>query len=211
MCRIIVSLKERGKKKKYLHINFSDGSSLKLDKEAVVGDFLFEGKSLTEEDYLSLIEAQELREIYIKALRMLARRSHSRGELRAKLSRRGYQPGNIDEVLSRIAEEGYLDDRSFAFEFAGYYLRRKPCGRKLLEYELKRRGVTVRYIHEALNEVFSEVDEYTEAKELADRKLKQYEKYEGRELKGRLYRFLYNRGFPPDIIYEVVNEKVKDN
>src|SRR5258708_21239059 len=47
-------------------------------------------------------------------LRLLARRAHSRLELRQKLLRRGYDPVDVDAALTRLAELGYVDDAAFA-------------------------------------------------------------------------------------------------
>src|SRR5207248_9318412 len=58
-------------------------------------------------------------------VRMLARRAHSRAELRLKLRRRGYQPGEIEEALTRLTELGYIDDEAFARALAG-----RPSGQR---------------------------------------------------------------------------------
>ena len=47
-------------------------------------------------------------------LRLLARRAHSRAELRQKLSRRGYEPGEVAAAMGRLDELAYLDDGAYA-------------------------------------------------------------------------------------------------
>ncbi|HEV8597355.1 MAG TPA: regulatory protein RecX [Candidatus Dormibacteraeota bacterium] len=72
-------------------------------------------------------------------LRLLARRAHSRVELRRKLSRRGYEEEDIRAALSRLAELGYVDDASFA---DGHIRRRSASlGPMALSAELAARGV----------------------------------------------------------------------
>jgi regulatory protein len=72
-------------------------------------------------------------------LRLLARRAHSRVELRRKLSRRGYEEEDIRAALRRLAELGYVDDASFA---AGHIRRRSASlGPMALSAELAARGV----------------------------------------------------------------------
>jgi regulatory protein len=72
-------------------------------------------------------------------LRLLARRAHSRVELRRKLSRRGYGEDDIREALARLADLGYVDDASFA---AGHVRRRSvSLGPIALSAELAARGV----------------------------------------------------------------------
>jgi regulatory protein len=52
------------------------------------------------------------------ALKSLAGRAQSTGELREKLRRRAARAGDIDDVLGRLKRDGYLDDRRYAESFA---------------------------------------------------------------------------------------------
>ena len=72
-------------------------------------------------------------------MRLLARRAHSRAELRLKLSRRGYASTAIEEACARAAELGYLDDSAFA---SGLVRRRSSLrGPLALSAELAAKGV----------------------------------------------------------------------
>lgn len=51
---------------------------------------------------------------FTRALGLLARREHSRRELRRKLAARGTEPGEIDGALERLDERGYQSDPRFA-------------------------------------------------------------------------------------------------
>ena len=55
---------------------------------------------------------------YNKALDLLSLRSHFQQELKYKLLRRGYEEEEIEDVLERLIEKRFLDDRATAFEFA---------------------------------------------------------------------------------------------
>jgi len=75
-----------------------------------------------------------------KAMELLARREHSRLELRQKLLQRGYSPELIDPVLEQLIEERLLDEGRYAEIYA--------CGRADKGYgplriarELRERGV----------------------------------------------------------------------
>jgi regulatory protein len=72
-------------------------------------------------------------------LRLLARRAHSRAELRRKLARRGYEAEEVQGALARLEELGYLDDAAFA---TGHVRRRsRSLGPLALAAELSERGV----------------------------------------------------------------------
>lgn len=75
-----------------------------------------------------------------KALELLARREHSRLELRQKLIQRGFPTDHIEPVLDQLVEERLLDEARFAELYA--------CGRADKGYgplrisrELRERGV----------------------------------------------------------------------
>lgn len=88
------------------------------------------------------------RSAYEAGIQLLARRAHSRAEVRRKLGRRGYAEAEVDEVVRRLAASGYLDDAAFA---EGHVKRRSAAlGPLALAAELGARGVDRRHSDAAL-------------------------------------------------------------
>ena len=52
------------------------------------------------------------------ALRTLGGRAYSTGELREKLRKRAARAEDVDAVLAKLRQNGYLDDRRFAEHYA---------------------------------------------------------------------------------------------
>jgi regulatory protein len=103
---------------------------------------------------------------YEAGLRLLARRAHSRAELRRKLERRGYEDRDVREAMIRLVDRGYLDDASFA---AGHVRRRSATlGPLALAAELTARGVDRRVAGAAL-EGFDRTAQVAAATRLAER------------------------------------------
>jgi regulatory protein len=72
-------------------------------------------------------------------VRLLARRAHSRAELRQKLVRKGFDPEEVQAALERLAGRGYLDDEAFA---RGLVRRRSVSrGPLALAAELSAKGI----------------------------------------------------------------------
>jgi regulatory protein len=93
------------------------------------------------------------------ALKLLAGRAHSQGELREKLRRRAGRMGAVDEVLARLKDDGYLDDRKFAESFAAARLANDKLGSGRVLRDLRQRRVapslaerTVRQVYQSVNE-----------------------------------------------------------
>lgn len=75
-------------------------------------------------------------------------RSHS--EVKEKLYGFGLHRNDVDELISLLIEENYLNEERFAIQFAGGRFRIKHWGRVKIRYELKQRQVSEYCIKEAL-------------------------------------------------------------
>jgi len=93
------------------------------------------------------------------ALKALGARSHSIGELREKMRRRAARAEDVDDVLSRLKESGYLDDRRFAEGFAAARLSTEKFGRGRVIRDLRQRRVAPSLAESTVQEVYSEVNE----------------------------------------------------
>jgi regulatory protein len=145
-------------------------------------------------------DTQTLHRAKQQAYRLLAYRSQTSSELRDRLARRGYTATIIDEVLQRLASEGYLDDRKLALDWARYRVQTKPIGRRRLAWELQRRGVPSESIEEVLREVYSEYDEVTLAEQAARKRLRTKELPRSVHERQREARYLLRLGFNADAV-----------
>jgi len=99
--------------------------------------------------------AKPRRSAYDKALGLLARREHSRKELKAKLRQSGYEGEETADAIDRLGEQHYQDDD----RFAEVLLRSRigqGYGPMRLRVELKSHGLADARIRELMDEV--EVD-----------------------------------------------------
>ncbi len=75
------------------------------------------------------------------ALRFLGSRPRTRWELERRLRRAGAADEVIVATLERLSAMGYLDDVAFARWWADQRDRHAPRGRRMVEAELRQRGV----------------------------------------------------------------------
>lgn len=75
------------------------------------------------------------------AARFLATRPRSRREVERRLLRAGADPAVIEPTLSRLVDLGYLDDAAFVRWWTEQRDRHAPRGRRLVESELRQRGI----------------------------------------------------------------------
>lgn len=133
------------------------------------------------------------------ALRLLARREHSRQELVLKLGARGFQKQDIIEIIDHLADEGLQSDARFAESFTRYRINRGQ-GPLRIRAELQQRGVSKELITAALN---SEDADWLELAEEQRRKRFGQSIPETATEQARQQRFLHYRGFSSEDIRSI--------
>ena len=93
------------------------------------------------------------------AVRALAGRAHSAGQLRVKLQQKAQKQGDVDVVLARLKEYRYLDDRKFAESFAVSRLENQQLGRNRVLRDLRERRVSPAMAQRTVAKVYEQVDE----------------------------------------------------
>lgn len=144
------------------------------------------------------------------ALRLLAIRPRSIGELAKRLEEKGFSSAVVQDVVRTLREEGLLDDARFATGLAETTLERKPVGRKFLAWKLQKASVPPDVAETALQSLFPPGREISLARAAAARKhtelLRRRRGTSASELRIRLGRFLLSRGFPPDVVSTVLDD-----
>jgi len=134
-------------------------------------------------------------ELKARALRLLARREHSRDELARKLLSYAESPGILEGLLRELESKKQLSNERFA-EVRAHRLARK-YGAVKIRQDLKAKGLP----DELVNAVSSE-NELQRAKTILERKYRQAAAT--REERARRARFLQGRGFSYDVIRQLV-------
>jgi len=130
-------------------------------------------------------------------------RSHY--EVKQKLYSFGLYKNEVEELLSRLIEENYLNEERFAIAFAGGKFRMKQWGKVKIGYELKQKGVSPYNIKKALASIPEEDYEKTFEK-LSDEKLKSVRSEKNIFIKKRkLQQYLLQKGFETGMISAFVN------
>jgi len=93
------------------------------------------------------------------ALRAVSGRAHSAGELREKLRQRAERAADVDAVVVRLKEHGYLDDRRFAETFAMARRDNQGFGGVRVMRDLRARRVAPKLAEQAVRQAYSDVDE----------------------------------------------------
>ena len=142
-------------------------------------------------------EPGELRE---RALRLLARREHSRFELARKLGQAGFADHDIATLLDAFEARNWLSDRRFAESWVADH--RARAGSIKLAYDLRQRGVGDAIIEAVLSE--NRDSEFERAREIWQKKFGAMPA--DAPEKARQVRFLQSRGFAAELIRRIIQD-----
>jgi regulatory protein len=167
------------------------------------------GVELNRDQISAIQEAQRQQECLDHALRLLARRPHSKMQIKAKLVLREYQPNVIAQCLRDLERLGYLNDAELARIQASSAAERKQGRNKVLR-DLLNAGVEAGTARQEVDRVFHETNSLASALEIALKKAPVLKKLAPQVARQRLAGMLLRRGFDEDTIRPVLNEVLGD-
>src|SRR6202050_853346 len=106
------------------------------------------------------------------ALRALGGRAHSSGELREKLRRRAQSSEDVDAVLAKLKEAGYLNDRHFAENYAAARLKSQGRGKIRVLRDRVQRRVAPKLAEQVTEQTYQKTNEADLIEEFLRRKFR---------------------------------------
>ena len=133
-------------------------------------------------------------------------------EAKEKLYSFGLRKTEVEQLLSRLIEENYLNEERFAQQFVGGHFRQKKWGINKIVYALRQKKVSEYNIKKGLKEI-DQVEYSKVAEKLIRAKwlLLKKEQYMNREAKTTAYLLQkgYDAGLVKEIIKNIKNESTK--
>lgn len=162
------------------------------------------GQELTEQELGELKSSAMLDKAYDRALNLISHRPRSEGELRDYLRRKDLPSSDIDRVIAKLANGGYVDDLDFAMRWVSNRRLLKSTSKRRLTQELRQKRIADEIISEVL--VADSTDERQVLAELIQRKRKQTKYQEPT----KLMQYLSRQGFSYDDIKTAMSRLVED-
>ncbi|OGG02741.1 hypothetical protein A2W14_02330 [Candidatus Gottesmanbacteria bacterium RBG_16_37_8] len=144
------------------------------------------------------------------ALRLIAIRPRSEKEIKQKLSyylHKKYLPENLaGQIIAHLKEFNFINDLEFTKWWFDQRRSASIRGNKIIEYELKLKGISPDIIKELLA-TFSEEEELEKAKKVIAKFLRiKSAKVSNQILKMKLENLLFRRGFTSSIIKKAIDD-----
>ncbi len=134
-------------------------------------------------------------------------RCHS--EVKDKLYSFGLNKNEVEDLISKLIEENYLNEERFAILFAGGKFRVKQWGKVKIKYQLKQKQVSEYCIKKALAGIDTE-DYLNALSKLAELKIKTMKGQKTTYIRKKLLQdHLRMKGYETELVNEVVNKMIK--
>lgn len=202
----ITDLKPAVKKENRVNVFINDKFSFSLDVSQVVDFKLKRGRVITPAELLKYQKASNFGKLYQRTLEWVLARPRSVRETYDYLRRKKFQKPeyeisdeDIDAVISRLIEKGYLNDKKFAEYYVENRFQKKGVSMKRLKMELKKKGISDDDARAAFEKIGR--DDAAEIKKIIAKKRGRYDTDE------KLINYLVRQGFDFELARNSVFEK----
>ncbi|HRJ30789.1 MAG TPA: regulatory protein RecX [Cyclobacteriaceae bacterium] len=145
-----------------------------------------------------------------KILRYCAYQERSHQEVKNKLYSLGLFSSDVNEIISFLITEGFLNEERFARTFAGGKFRMKSWGRLKIIRELEAKGLTRNCIKLGLKEI-DEEDYRLTLTRLLQKKSEQTMPDSLFVKRDKLARYAIQKGYEPELVWSELKRLFPDN
>jgi regulatory protein len=179
-------------------VELDGGAGLTVDEDLLLRYDIQVGDQLDGSRVADILAHEETARATEAALVYLAHRPRSEREVRDRLRRGDFPSETIEKVIARLHDWRYLDDADFARRWVENRAAHRPRGRRLLQQELRRKGIAAETVNEVIAE--ADLDELAAATELARRRLGTTTGDDPIAARRRLGAYLARRGYSYDVV-----------
>ena len=140
-----------------------------------------------------------------KIYRYCAYQERTHAEVRSKLYEYGLGSNEVDEVITQLIGEGYLNEERFAKAFVGGKFRIKGWGRIKIVHDLEAKGLTRNCIAIGLKEI-DETDYVETLQTLLKKKADLVEADDDFVRRDKIARYAIQKGFEPELVWRWIKE-----
>jgi regulatory protein len=138
-----------------------------------------------------------------KALRYCAYQERCHQDVKNKLYELGLRTDEVDELLTYLITEGFLNEERFAKSYAGGKFRIKKWGKIKITHALEAKGLTRNCIKIGLREI-DEVDYAQTLEGLLKSKLSEIAEPNPFVAKDKASKYVIQKGFEPELVWRTL-------
>lgn len=141
----------------------------------------------------------------VKLQRYCAYQDRCHQEVRSKLLDLGIYGDDLEEIITELIAENFLNEERFARSFVRGKFRMKKWGRIRIRQELKRRQISAYCIKKGFTEI-SEEDYETTLEEVIRKKAAEMKEPNTFKRNAKIAQYAMQRGFESQLVWDVVKQ-----
>jgi regulatory protein len=201
----ITKIERQKRAKDRYHLYIDEQFVCSIHEDVLIKYRLAKGSIINSEEMIAIIEAQNLQQAYLDAIRLLSFRLRSEYELKIRLKQKNYEISTIEDTLDRLRQEKYIDDSLFAEQLTEQRIHSHKKGRNWIKQELQHKGLEPQHITKALGQIDDET-EYKHAYSLINKKYGSSLSPDSdvQNIKRKAITFLLRRGYSSSTVSHVM-------
>lgn len=202
----ITSIKPQ-KSGKRVNIYLDNKFGFGLDLENYLKLSLKVEQELTEDEIEKIVKKAEFQKTLDKLLRFATLRPRSEKEIKGYFKRKKVHPSLTEELFSRLNRLDLVDDKKFAQWWIEQRQTFKPKSLRILNNELRIKGIKKETIQEVLSDI--RINETEIVKQLLEKKSYRWKNLPEREAKQKAYEYLSRKGFSWEMVKNLLDDFLK--
>lgn len=200
----ITAIKPQARQANRLSVYLDGRYALGLNRRVAERFGLRVGMELCPDLHARLMEGECAQKCFDKAMAFIARRMHSRSELRRKLTRAEFSEAIVDATMEKLSALKYVDDAEFARQKL-VQSHRKLIGQRRAMQELRQRGVDPSTARKAIDEHFDRDEAQDNARLLIEKHLPRLRRLDPLVARRRLAGLMQRRGFDYESVKPLID------
>lgn len=197
---------QKNKKRANIYLDGRFGFGIDLENLIKLG--IKEGREIEDSEIEKIIRVSEDQKIWDRLLRFVAIRPRSEKEVKDWLKKKKVPPLLEEKYLGKLKKLDFVDDLKFASWWIEQRLSFRPKSKKMLEKELRMKGIKQELIAEALSHY--RIDEYQQAKAILKKAMSRWRNLPSDKFKIKASGFLLRRGYSWEVVDKILSLQNND-
>ena len=161
-------------------------------------------KEIDKELYSKLMHDNNVCEAFDAGVKYIAIRLRSIKEMRDYLFKKGYLVDVVNEAIQNLINNGYLDDDRFTKAYIKDKMAFTSKGDYKIRMELSNLGIDNGIIDNNILMIDNDML-FNKMKKIIDKDIKNNKKYNGSELRNKIYNHLIIQGYSKEKVINIIN------
>lgn len=147
----------------------------------------------------------ETDKLYLWATSRCALKEYCTSEMRTKLAAKGADPDQVEDIVSRLQSEKYVDEARYAEAFAADKFRFDHWGRIKISQALRLKGISPALVQDALRSAIEEDEYRLSLLDFIQAKRRTTKAAAPHTLRQKVARSAISRGFEPHLVFAALS------